>query len=58
MDTLLKARLSLGYYIEQGEGCFSCSCMSSSAPCTALGTQQFNVCMLKENMENTWNFLI
>lgn len=53
MDSLLKASLSLGYYIDQGEGCFSCSCMSSSAPSTALGTQQFNVCMLKENMENT-----
>lgn len=58
MDSLLKASLSSGYYTEQGEGRFSCRCVSSPGPSTVLGTQQFNVCVLKENTENTWNSLI
>ena len=57
MDSSLKASLSLGYSTEQG-GHFSCCSVSSPGPSTVLGTQQFNVCVLKENMENTWNFLI
>ena len=57
MDSLLKASLSLGYYTEQG-GRFSRCSVCSPGPRTVLGTQQFNVCVLKENVENTWNSLM
>lgn len=51
MEILLKASLSLGYYLEE-EGCFSCSLMCSSEPRTVPGIQHFSVYMLKKNMEN------